>query len=209
MINLQKMRHSPGVRIYHWLMAVSFLLLLCSGLYISNPRGNAFGSMGSMGNVGKVGDMGRMGRMQRARLLHFLAMGVLTGCVAWRIGHGIVTGNLREILPGREDLSSLPLYLQYVLFLRSREPSYHKYHPLQKLLFTTFFILFILQALSGMTLFASRLTGRLEAAFGGLNRARRFHYLATLLTGTMAAGHIYFALTSGRQKLKSIITGRI
>jgi thiosulfate reductase cytochrome b subunit len=47
----------------------------------------------------------------------------------------------------------------------------------------------------------------LEAAFGGLNRLRRVHYLAALFMGASVLGHLYFAVSSGGEKLKSIFTG--
>ena len=113
----------------------------------------------------------------------------------------------RDIFPRKKDLSLLPRYLRYQLFFSSKEPAFSKYNPVQKLYFTAWLPLFILQALTGLILYASRRLGRLEAVFGGLGRTRKIHHLAAVLQGVTALTHIFFTATAGTEKLKSMFTG--
>ncbi len=185
----KKLRHPWPVRVMHWTMAPSFLLLAYTGIYIAHPGVVPFPSM------------------RQARRYHFLGQFIFTGSVISRFIYGRVTGNYREIVPGKKDLAAVPGFLSYLFFLKKKEPSFPKYNPVQKIYFTAWFPLFMLQALTGAVMYAPRRLGAVEAAFGGLNRVRRLHYLNTLGLTSSVIGHLYLALTSGVEKLKSIFTG--
>jgi len=186
---LKTLRHSLPVRVFHWTFALSFLLCLYTGLYISRP--------------GIV----PMKNMRQARLAHFAGQFALTGSMFWRIWHGLRTGKLRDLVPCKRDLAELPSYVGFELFLHSKKEQFPKYNPLQKVLFTSWFPLTTCLAATGFTLYAPRMLGRVETALGGLNRVRRLHYLCMLAFTVTVMGHIYLALTSGVNRLKSIFTG--
>lgn len=148
-----------------------------------------------------------MKNMRQARLAHFTAQFALTGSMLWRIWHGLRTGNLRDLAPGRRDLAALPSYVAFELFLHSKEKQFPKYNPLQNVLFTSWLPLTTCLALTGFMLYAPKRLCRVESALGGLNRARRLHYLCMVTFTATVMGHIYFTLTSGVNRLKPIFTG--
>jgi len=145
--------------------------------------------------------------MRSARLWHFANAFIFMGNLAGRIAYSLHTRDFRDIFPRKKDLSLLPRYLRYQLFSSPKEPAFSKYNPVQKLYFTAWLPLFILQALTGLILYAPRRLGRLEAVFGGLGRTRKVHHLAAILQGVTALAHIFFTATAGTEKLKSMFTG--
>ncbi len=185
----KKLRHTREVRIFHWVLAGSYFLLFYTGLHISHPGRFPFP------------------RMRLARLGHFTGQFAFLGALFWRIHNGIKTGNYREILPGGETLAKTPAYLRYEVFLTSRAPGFPKYNPFQKFLYTLWVPLFLMLGVTGSVLYIPQKLAPLERAFGGLNRVRRLHYLFSLASFGTVAGHLYFALTSGTETLKSIFTG--
>lgn len=185
----RKLRHPWPIRLLHWLLAPSYLVLLYTGIYISRPG------------------LLPLANMQRARQWHFWGMFFFLGSLAARIYYGIVTRNYLEIIPGRKTMAILPAYLKYEFFLSKKEPVFPKYNPVQKLYYTSWVPMFILQGITGAVLYAPRRLAFLEALFGGLNRVRRLHYLLMLLTGSLVFVHLYLATTSGMERLKSIFTG--
>lgn len=185
----KKQRHTPAVRLLHWTLALSTLALLYTGICIAHP--------GAL----------PVKNMHRARLWHFTSQYAFIGAFIGRLLYGARCENYRDILPGRKDLHKAPAYLKYELFLSGTEPRFAKYNPLQKILITIWIPVFILQILTGAVLYAPRRLQGLEAAFGGLARVRRLHYLNTLLIGTSKMGHVYLTATSSMEKLKSIFRG--
>lgn len=185
----KKLRHTREIRVYHWILASSFFLLFYSGQHISHPR------------------YFPLPRMGLARLAHFTGQFAFLGAIIWRIHHGIKTGNYREIIPSRKTFSQAPAFFRYELFLSSKQPKFPKYNPLQKFLYTFWIPQFLLLGLTGLILYIPQRLSRLEKTFGGLNRVRRLHYLLSLVAASTVFGHLYLALTSGKEKLKSIFTG--
>ena len=185
----KKLRHPWPNRLFHWLLAPAYLVLLYTGIYISRP-----GVLPFM-------------HTHRARQWHFVSLFIFLGSLAARIYYGMATKNYREIIPGKRDLAMLPAYLKYEFFLSKKEPVFPKYNPLQKLYYTAWVPLFILQGITGAILYAPRRLASLEALLGGLNRVRKWHYLLMLLTGSNVILHLYLATTSGWERFKSIFTG--
>ncbi len=185
----KKMRHTPEIRAFHWILTGSFFLLFYTGQHISHTRQFPFP------------------RMRRARLGHFAGQFVFLGAICWRIFYGIKTGNYREIIPDKKTLAKTPAFFRYEMFLSSKEPKFSKYNPFQKFLYTLWIPVFLLSGLTGLILYIPQRLARLEAAFGGLNRTRRLHYILSLISVSTVLGHIYLALTSGKEGLKSMFTG--
>lgn len=182
-------RHTLPIRAFHWALTGSFFLLFYSGIHIAHP--SLFPNYS----------------LRRARIHHTGGQCVFLGAIFWRFYHGIKTGNYRDILFDKKALKKSPEFFRYLLFLKSREPGFPKYNPFQKLLYTFWIPVFLLLGLTGLVLHLPLRLSRLEAAFGGLLRTRRLHYLLSLISISSVMGHIYFALTAGKEKLKSMFTG--
>jgi thiosulfate reductase cytochrome b subunit len=182
-------RHSLPIRTFHWTLTGSYFLLLYSGLHIAHPQRFPYTSM------------------RRAHHHHTAGQCIFLGAILWRVYHGIKTGNYRDIVFDKKALQKVPKFFRYEFFLSSREPKFPKYNPFQKLLYTFWTPVFLMLGLTGVILHLPLRLSRLEAAFGGLHRIRRLHYVLSLVSISTVMGHIYLALTSGKEALKSMFTG--
>lgn len=186
----KKPRHSPAARLLHWIYAPAVLAALWSGFYITKPSEKlGFKSMNS------------------ARKTHFIAQYILMGSYIGTLYHLWVTKRFGEIIPKTKDAKDMPRFMKYQLFLTKRKPKFPKYNPAQKTLFTGLGLLIPFQAVTGMVLYAAERFQKTVALAGGLNPLRHLHYLAALVTTSMVAGHLYFALSDNLKKFKSIFTG--
>ncbi|MCL6639286.1 MAG: cytochrome b/b6 domain-containing protein [Firmicutes bacterium] len=186
----KKLRHPRTARLLHWLYAPAVIAAACSGFYITRPsRRRGFTTMDS------------------ARKTHFIAQYILLFSYLARLYYACAAKNAGEIIPGRKDLAQMPKFLRYELFLTKKMPKFPKYNPAQKLIFTSFALLIPVQAVSGLALYAANTLRWPAVLAGGLNPLRKLHYLAAVAVSSLAAGHLYFALTSSLKKLKSIFTG--
>lgn len=186
----KKIRHPLPVRIFHWTHVITVSAMLFSGFHMAYPR-----------TVPLL-------RMRSARYFHFFNAFIFTGGLAGRIIYSLRTRDYHFIFPNLKDLADLPRYLRYQLFFSSREPSFPRYNPVQKLYTTAWLPLFLLQIVTGFVLYAPRRLGAGEALLGGLGRARKIHHLAAVAQGVTSIAHIFFTATAGTEKLRSIFSGR-
>ncbi|MFZ5646626.1 MAG: cytochrome b/b6 domain-containing protein [Bacillota bacterium] len=186
----KKFRHPWPARLLHWIYAPAMLAGVLSGFYITRPSAYlGFRSMDS------------------ARKTHFITQYLLLFSYLARVYYGYATKNHREIIPGRKDLADIPRFLKYELFLTGKMPKFPKYNPGQKVLFTSLALAIPVQIATGLALYVPEKFQKAARLAGGLNPMRKVHYLAALAITSLTCGHIYFALTHGLKKLKSIFTG--
>ncbi|KKM08744.1 hypothetical protein SY88_21750 [Clostridiales bacterium PH28_bin88] len=185
------LRHSLAVRLLHWILVPVLLVKILSGLYLNRPhRFTGFRSMNS------------------ARKAHFYVIYLFVFHYLARAYYSLVTRDYKYIFPARGDFGPKGRqFILYELFLKRKKPQFIKYNPLQKLIFTGWALTFPLQMITGFILYDPKRFQRLIRPLGGLNRIRQVHYIATLGIASTAAGHLYFALTESKEKLKSIFTG--
>lgn len=186
----KKIRHPWPARLLHWIYAPAVLGGILSGLYITRP--SVFRGFKSMNS---------------ARKTHFIAQFALLFSYLGRVYYGLTDKNYREIIPGRKTLADMPKFLKHELFLTKKKPKFPKYNPGQKMIFTSLALFIPIQIVTGLALYASNSWQKTARLAGGLNPLRKLHYLAALAISSLASGHIYFALTHGLKKLKSIFTG--
>jgi Ni/Fe-hydrogenase 1 B-type cytochrome subunit len=184
-----KQRHSPAVRLLHWIYAPALIVGALSGFYITCPRRRS-----------------GFKNMDSARKTHFISMYFLAFAYLARVYYGWITGSQRDIIPRKQDIASAPRFLKYELFLNKNKPESHKYNPLKMLEFCVLALLIPVQAVTGLALYKPGSGWRTPLETSGLNRLRKAHYLTALGIASLAAQHIYFALTDDLKILKSIFT---
>ena len=186
----KKPRHSWTVRLLHWSYVPAILTCIFSGLYITRPAGfPGFKNMDS------------------ARKTHFIAQFTLLFSYLARVCYGFKDKNYKEIIPDRKTLAAMPKFLKHELFLTNKKPQFPKYNPGQKMLFSGFTLLMPIQIITGLSLYASNSWQKTAKLAGGLNPLRKLHFLTALAISSFASGHLYFVLTHGPKKIKSIFTG--
>ncbi len=224
-------RHSPLVRVTHWLTALSFFALLVSGIeiLISHPRFY----WGETGNVLTKPLFQLPIPSSRAlvptgygyvlpdqngwsRYLHFQAawLAILTGLL-YTVSI-LSTGHFQKnLLPERADLSWRSFSTTIASHLRFERPSEQEawsYNLLQRL--TYLFVIFVLfplviwtgLAMSPSFVSAFPLTVNL---LGGQQSARTIHFFVSLFLLLFVLVHVVMVWFAGfRGRMRAMITGR-
>jgi len=186
----KKLRHSEVARLLHWIYVPAMVLSAISGFYINRPKPVYF-----------------FKTMRTAKKIHSFAQFILIFAYLARVLYAIQNKNYKEIIPNAQTMAGLPAFLKYEFFLSSKKPKYPKYNPVQKIMFLGFALLIPMQIISGLALRYSNSWQKLAKIAGGLNPLRSVHYFTSLMLSILATGHLYFALSQGWDKVRSIFTG--
>ena len=229
---VQPSRHSALVRATHWIIVLSFLALLVSGIeiLISHPRfywgenGNVLTPALFILPIPSSRSLVPTGygyvlpdQNGWSRYLHFQSawLAVFTGLVY--VAAGFVSGHFRKnLLPRGEDLSRRALWRTIASHLRFERPSAAEawsYNLLQRLtyLFVIFglFPLIIWTGLAMSPAFTSAFPASVTL-LGGRQSARTIHFfvaVSLLLFFLVHVGMVWFV--GFRSRMRTMITGRI
>lgn len=182
------------VRLTHWLIALSMVVLAVTGFYIGRPFVTV---------TGAAGDNFLMGWM---RYIHSLAAIVFTLSVASRIVwmfRGNPYARWSQLIPAaRNRWRGLVATLRFYLFTRERPPEYVGHNPLAGAAYSLVFVLYLLMIGTGFALYSAgahyasptRIFSFLAPLFGGLQTARWIHHVGMWLLIGFAVHHVYSAL---------------
>jgi thiosulfate reductase cytochrome b subunit len=226
-----RLRHSVLVRVTHWLITLSFLALLVSGveILISHPRFY----WGETGNVRTAPLFTIPIPSSRAavptgygyvlpdqngwsRYLHFQSawLAVLTGLLY--LAFGFFKGHFRRnLLPAPTDLSARGLARVIAGHLRFRRPSEEEawsYNVLQRLTYLmVIFVLFPLVIWTGLAMspaVGSAIPGAVTV-WGGQQSARTLHFFVSAFLVLFLLVHVLMVCLAGfRKRVRAMITGR-
>jgi len=232
MTDAQRPRHAALVRVTHWLITVSFLALLVTGveILISHPRFY----WGESGNVNtrplfKLPIPSSRGAVPTgygyvlpdqngwSRYLHFEAAwaAILTGLLYGAFG--FLRGHFRRnLVPAASDLSPKRLATDIARHLRFSRPSQDEassYNVLQRLTYLlVIFVLFPLVIWTGLDMSPAFVSVFPAAAtvLGGRQSARTLHFFVSILLVLFLLIHIVMVYLAGfRKRVGAMITGRL
>ena len=213
-------RHSAVVRITHWFTAVSFVVLLASGIAIllAHPR-LYWGETGAVGSPSLIDlplpfvlDVPIRGP---GRYLHFLFawVSVFTGLVYVAIG--IANRHVRtNLLPARGDFTVHAIRRvieNHLLFKRPTAEDLTTYNVLQRLSYST--VVFVLAPLIlwtglAMSPAVTSVFPVLVTVFGGQQSARTIHFFVACALMLFFMVHVALVCQSGfRSRMRAMITG--
>jgi len=224
-------RHSPGVRISHWIITLCFFALLLTGIeiLISHPRfywgetGNDLTTplfripIPSSRNLVPTG-YGYVLPDQNgwSRALHFQAAWVTVLTLGLYLIAGFFTGHFRrDLAPGKVDFSWQAFSAAIVSHLRFKRPSETEawsYNLLQRLAYlVVIFVLFPLVIWTGLAM-----SPTFTAAFpstvtllGGRQTARTIHFFVSIALVLFLLVHIVMICLAGFwNRTRAMITGR-
>jgi thiosulfate reductase cytochrome b subunit len=223
-------RHSALVRVTHWLITISFLALLVTGIevFISHPR-FYWGETGNVNThpvfklpIPSSRDMVPTGygyvlpdQNGWSRYLHFQSawLAVLTGLLY--VGFGFSKGHFRRnLVPSASDVSPRALatcIFRHLRFRPSEEEAW-SYNVLQRLTYLlVIFILFPLVIWTGLAMspaVVSAIPG-VVTILGGQQSARTLHFFVSGLLVLFLLVHIVMVCLAGfRNRVRAMITGR-
>lgn len=133
----------------------------------------------------------------------------LTGLVY--VIYNLAVGHMKKFLFTPADAARVPAMIAYYLKLRTDSPQIGEYNPLQKMAYTSVFLLLApIILLSGMAM-SPQLNlafNWLPTMFGGRQSARTIHFMIAFGILFFAFGHIFMVITQGFfNNMRSMITG--
>ena len=225
-------RHSALIRATHWIVVLSFLALLVSGveILISHPRfywgenGNVLTpalfklpipssrSLVPTGYGYVLADQNGW-----SRNLHFQSAWLAVSTGLLYVTAGFVSGHFRkELLPRGEDLSWRAVWKTIVSHARFERPSAAEawsYNLLQRLTYlVVIFVLFPLVIWTGLAMspaFTSAVPSSVTL-LGGRQSARTIHFFVVVALLSFLLVHVGMVWFVGfRSRMRSMITGRV
>jgi len=180
---------SRPTRLFHWSSFITVTILLISGFYISRPvdLGDAYGIDIAIFVQTTAG---------------FLQSGIF---IAW-VYHHLVTGAYRDIRFRRQDIVDFKGLLKYYFFIEKKPPVHGKYNAGQRLIYSSWFFVFLFMFITGLILYSVNYGYVLPYPIA-IQKVRFYHFLGTLwFLGTVPL-HIYLVLTQDPAKLQAMFTG--
>jgi len=177
------------VRIFHWGFAISLTVVILSGLQLHKPA--SFLAL----NFSKV--------LTAHLVFSWFSMGFL----AIRITDALIRRD-DSLIPKIQDLKHFPQLMAYYFFLRSSPPPARKYNSGQLLIYFSWFFLFVLASLLGLS---SYWQGEhliwVWRLVGGFQMIRWTKFIITIYFLATIPVHIYLSLTEDISRLQAMVTG--
>ena len=219
-------RHTLNVRVCHWIMVVSFMYLLYSGIMIFLHFPELYwGKVGFQGYpaIFKLEDWGisweeaeRLGDRRWGRNYHYMFawIFVINGFI-YLLWNGWQKKFYKKMLPAREELSVTNLKREVIHHLKFRTVKGKEmtgYNVLQKLSYLiVLFVLFPFMLLSGfaqMPAFTA-ISPELIDLFGGRQTARTLHVICSALLVLFVIVHLIEIILAGAfNQIRSMILGK-
>jgi Ni/Fe-hydrogenase 1 B-type cytochrome subunit len=200
------------LRTMHWVAAACIVVLAVTGFYIGKPYFLTGGEASSHFLMGKV------------RLIHFATAGVLVATAIVR-AYWLFMGNkferLAALFPVRpRDWVNMVQQVKFYLMIQpEKAPHYLGHNPLQQLSYTGMYLIALLVAVTGFTLYGQSAPGGffftvttwVPRLFGGLQKVRFFHHISIWAFLAFIPIHVYLAMRADVLErtgtISSIISG--
>jgi Ni/Fe-hydrogenase 1 B-type cytochrome subunit len=192
------------VRLSHWMVVVSILVLAVTGIYIGNPF------------ITVSGEATRHFVMGTMKSIHFIAAMVFIvavfGRILWMFA-GNPYARWHQFIPvTRKRWVGLWNTFLFYSFIRRETPAFVGHNPLAGAVYSVVFLLFLMMIGTGVAMIAVsasvdspfRAFGFLASWFGGLQMARFLHHVGMWLILGFAAHHIWSAMLIGTVERSSL-----
>jgi len=183
--------HPGPIRIFHWTMFIAVMVLLFTGLYMNHPW-----------------DILRL-PMRVVRKMHTLFSSILLINTAGHLYYYLYYKKIKDILFLPADLLNVPSFIRYVVFMSKEHPNFGHYNPGQKLMFSSWFLVILLGAVTGIALLFPAHTQWLQLILGGLNLIRMLHFSVAIFFAMSIPLHLYLVFTESPAHLQAMFTGYI
>ena len=215
-------RHRLSTRIWHWINAVTIIVMLMSGLMISNAHPHLYwGQFGANNDVAWLhlprfpgwATIPSSYNLALARHWHLafawpFAFGLLA-YLLWSLWNGHLK---KDVALSRAEVAPSHLWEDIKLHLRLNFSAHGaRYNPLQKITYSlVFFVLLPLAIFTGLTL-----SPGMNAAwpwlldiFGGRSSARSLHFIAATGIAAFIVVHLVLVVLAGPiNEIRSMLTG--
>jgi thiosulfate reductase cytochrome b subunit len=198
-------RHHWLVRLTHWVTVLALAGMITSGLEIYEAYAR-FGGRGgpflpSPFNDTQFPHWSRLGGWLAGALnWHFALMWPLVTAGLLYLGYLVRSGEWRALLFGPRDVPGAIQMVRYYLRLRPD-------HPLQKLAYTSIYLLGALAVVTGLAVYKPVQFGWVTALLGGFQAARYWHFWIVWIFVAFTITHVILVFTVDPASLRAMLTG--
>ncbi|SFM35213.1 cytochrome b/b6 domain-containing protein [Pelosinus propionicus] len=183
--------HPLSIRLFHWIMFLSVVTLLFTGLYMSTPWSKLHLPM------------------EVVRKTHTIFSSIIIVNLACHLYYYLHANRITEVLLLPRDFVNVPSFIRYVLFISEGHPNFGRYNPGQKLVFSLWFLAVIVAAITGIVLLFPDRSQWMQWRFEGLHVIRMLHYSVAIFFAMSIPLHLYLVFTESPANLQAMFTGYV
>jgi Ni/Fe-hydrogenase 1 B-type cytochrome subunit len=184
--------HQPLlIRIHHWVMAISVVILTVTGFHLSQP----FSWLAV--------------KMSSVRKLHYIFGFIALANLVAHVAFYIITKTYNDILLRWRNIKDIPSFVKYFLFLSEPHPNFGKYNPGQRLIFCSWAIMLFIGGIAGLATYFPQKAVFINKFFGGLQGIKWIKYLTAVFFAATIPIHLYLVFSEDPAKLQAIFTGYV
>jgi thiosulfate reductase cytochrome b subunit len=206
-------RHHWIVRVTHWATLLLVTGMVASGLQIYEAYAR-FGNRGgrlfpSPFDGAQFPHWTRLGGWLAGALnWHFALMWPLVTVGLLYLGYLVQSGEWRALLFRPRDVRGAIDMTRYYLRLRRDHPPQGKHNPLQKLAYTSIYLLGALAVLTGVAIYKPLQFSWLTALFGGFQATRYWHFWSVWIFVAFTITHVILVFAVDPASFRAMLTGR-
>ena len=201
---------SPFLRIFHWIMVVSILVLFGTGLLITKPM-----------NVATTEPTFSITSMDLVRDIHFFFAFLLTAALIMRI-YGFIINKGDRLFPrfweGHFYSETVDVALHYML-LRGHHAPFLR-NPLARGSYAMLYVLLLVEILTGFAMYLmanpssafGSIFGRVNVLVGSEMMSHYIHHYVAWFIILFAIGHLYMVIRAefmeGESEISSMFSGK-
>lgn len=201
---------SPFLRIFHWIMAGSIVVLFVTGLLITKPM-----------DVNATEPTFTLTSMDLVRDIHFLAAFILCASLILRV-YGFIINKGDRLFPrvweGHFYEETVDVALHYMLLKPHHAPFLR--NPLARMSYAGLYVMLAVEILTGFAMYFMNspfepggfLFGWVNVLIGGEMMAHYIHHYVAWLIILFAIGHIYMVVRAefmeGESEVSSMFSGK-
>jgi|GEM_PF-2952287 len=178
------------IRFFHWVFALSVVLLLLSGFQISQPRVEA------------------LWPLDRTRNLHLVLASLFVFSAVGRIYYSLFYRSYKNYLIKSRDFRAIGPYLKYLFFLSPQPRSLlPRYDIAQKMIMASWVLAGSIQIVTGTILLFPEELRPLANSIGNLQTYRSVHFYTSLSFILSVSLHIYLNITEEPARVQALLLG--
>ncbi|MBU2702366.1 Ni/Fe-hydrogenase 1 B-type cytochrome subunit [Sporomusaceae bacterium BoRhaA] len=205
--------YSPFLRIFHWIMVISIIILFFTGLYIAKPL-----TGGNLGIEPTFADP--RFSLNAIRNIHFITSYIFVGSFILRI-YGYIINKGDRLLPRFWTKSHWQWTIDTALHYLLIQPFHKPYlrNPLARMSYLGLYILVAIEVVTGFAMyfmvdpngFGAKIFGSINSLFGNEYIVHLVHHYVAWLIIIFAIIHVYMAIRAdfmdGEGEISSMFSG--
>jgi len=195
-------KHPLAIRWFHWLNFPILSLMIWSGMIIYWANDAYFQFPEWFYEKAHLSF-----RLAEGMSYHFMLMWLFAVNGILYVSYTLISGEWRELIPGRDALSQAFQVVLHDLGIRKEPLPPAKFNAAQQIAYTGVVLMGLGSLLSGLAIYRPIQLSFLTALFGGYSNARFIHFLLTIGYVGFFGMHIVQVIRAGWANFQAMVTG--